>query len=135
MISKLSHATFYVLDQEKALDFYVNRLGFEVKTDMKMDNGFRWITISPKEQPGLEIVLYGVASGGMMDEETVGHLRAVLEKGLMGGGVFETPDIYATYEDLKSKGVEFMKPPKQEFYGTEALFKDGCGNWFSLTQH
>jgi hypothetical protein len=101
---------------------------------MKMDNGFRWLSVSPKEQPDMEIVVFKVASDGMMAEEFVEHMRALLEKDMMGGGVFETKDIYATYEDLKSKGVEFTKLPTQEFYGTEALFKDGCGNWFSLTQ-
>jgi len=101
---------------------------------MKMDNGFRWLSVSPKEQPDMEIVLFRVGSDGMMAEEFVVHMRALLEKDMMGGGVFETKDIYATYEDLKSKGVEFTKLPTQEFYGTEALFKDGCGNWHSLTQ-
>ncbi|MBM2847503.1 MAG: Glyoxalase/bleomycin resistance protein/dioxygenase [Anaerolineales bacterium] len=70
-----------------------------------------------------------------MDEETVRHLRAVLEKGLMGAGVLETDDCRATYEAPKIKGGEFMQPPQDRPYGVEALFKDGCGNWFSLTQH
>jgi predicted enzyme related to lactoylglutathione lyase len=48
--------------------------------------------------------------------------------------VFECADIYATYEELKAKGVEFKKAPKKEFYGIEALFKDDSGNWFSLSQ-
>jgi predicted enzyme related to lactoylglutathione lyase len=71
-----------------------------------------------------------------MDEETVRHLRAVLEKGLMGAGVLETDDCRATYEAPKIKGGEFMQPPQDRPYGVEALFKkDGCGNWFSLMQH
>jgi uncharacterized glyoxalase superfamily protein PhnB len=72
----------------------------------------------------------------MMDEETVRHLRAGLEKGLMGAGVLETDDCRATYEELKRQGVEFIQPPQDRPYGVEALFKkDGCGNWFSLMQH
>ena len=51
---------------------------------------------------------------------------------LVGFGVFECNDLLATYEELKAKGVEFTKPPKKEFYGFEALFKDDSGNWFSL---
>lgn len=136
MITKLSHTTIYVTDQAKALDFYTNKLGFEVRTDFTMDGGFRWLTVGPKSQPDLELVLYEArAYGGMMDEELVGHLRAVLEKDLMGAGVFETEDCHRTYEALTSKGVEFVQPPQERPYGVEAIFKDGCGNWFSLTQH
>jgi len=135
MITKLSHATIYVNDQNQALEFYTQKLGFEVRTDFPMEGGFRWLTVGSKGQPDLEIILYAVASGGMMDEAAANHLRAVLDKGLMGAGVFETNDCKATYEDLKSKGVEFIQPPQDRPYGVEALFKDGCGNWFSLTQH
>ncbi len=135
MITRLSHATIYVTDQAKALEFYAKKLGMQVKTDFTMENGFRWVTVGSKDQPDLELVLYAVGSGDMMDEETVAHLRAVLEKGVMGGGVFEADDCLKTYEQLKSKGVEFVSPPQERPYGIEAIFKDGCGNWFSLTQH
>ncbi|HYF64836.1 MAG TPA: VOC family protein, partial [Herpetosiphonaceae bacterium] len=60
MISKLSHATVYVLDQDAAYDFYVNKLGFEVRTDVTIDGGFRWLTVGPKGQRDLELVLYGL---------------------------------------------------------------------------
>jgi catechol 2,3-dioxygenase-like lactoylglutathione lyase family enzyme len=135
MITRLSHATLYVLDQDKALRFYTEKLDFEVRTDVRMGD-FRWLTVGPKGQPNLEFVLYAVKGhGGMMDEATVAHLRAILEQGLMGPGVFEADDCQATYEDLKGKGVEFVSPPQEQPYGIEAIFKDGCGNWFSLTQH
>jgi catechol 2,3-dioxygenase-like lactoylglutathione lyase family enzyme len=135
MITKLSHATVYVLDQEKAVDFYTNKLGFEIRTDVSMEGGFRWVTVGPRAQPDVEIVLYAVQPGGAMDAEIVDHLRAVLQKGSMGAAVFEADDCQATYEELRSKGVEFVSPPQEQFYGVEAIFKDGCGNWFSLTQH
>lgn len=135
MIRKLSHATVYVLDQDKALDFYVGKLGFEVRTDMTMDYGFRWLTVGPKDQPDLEIILMLVAEGGMFDSDVVGHLKALMEKGAVGPGVFETEDCQATYEELKDKGVEFISPPQERPYGIEAPFKDNFGNWFSLTQH
>jgi catechol 2,3-dioxygenase-like lactoylglutathione lyase family enzyme len=136
MISKLTHATIYVLDQDSAYDFYVNKLGLEVRTDAKMENGFRWLTVGPKDQPDLEIVLMAVpAEGGqMMDKETAEQLRGLIKKGIMGAGVMETPDIYATYEELKAKGVEFRSEPKEQFYGIEAIFRDDSGNWFSLGQ-
>lgn len=134
-ITKLSHATIYVTDQEAALAFYTQKLGFEVRTDFRMEGGFRWLTVGPKGQPDLELILYAVQPGGMMDEKSVKLLRAVLERGLMGTGVFETDDCQATYEALKRQGVEFIAPPQERPYGVEAIFKDGFGNWFSLTQH
>jgi len=134
VIQRLSHITIYVLDQEAAYDFYVNRLGFDVHTDATMDNGFRWLTVSPKGQPDLEIALMPTAPGPRMDQETSDLLRTLIGKGVIGHGVMETADIRKTYEELKAKGVEFSSPPTERFYGIEALFKDNSGNWFSLTQ-
>lgn len=134
MITKLSHASIYVLDQEEAYDFYVNKLGFTVHTDAEMGPGMRWLTVCPKEQPDLELALMPIKAGMMFSEEAAEQLRNLVKNGTFGFGVFETNDIYATYEELKAKGVEFTKAPKKEFYGTEALFKDNSGNWFSLGQ-
>jgi catechol 2,3-dioxygenase-like lactoylglutathione lyase family enzyme len=130
----MSHATIFVSNQNEALDFYSNTLGFEVRTDSTMDNGFRFLTVGPKEQPDLEIVLMPIQSGQMYDEKTAEEFRAIVKKGLLGAGVFQTSDCRATYEELKSKGVEFLSPPEDKFYGIEAVFKDNSGNWFSLTQ-
>jgi catechol 2,3-dioxygenase-like lactoylglutathione lyase family enzyme len=133
MITKLSHTSFFVLDQDKAYDFYVNKLGFKVHTDVTMDNGFRWLTVTAPEQPDLEIVLFPATKNGF-DEETNKALKLLLEKGAMGAGAMHTPDCRATYEELKAKGVIFKSEPKEQFYGIEAIVTDGCGNWFSMTQ-
>jgi catechol 2,3-dioxygenase-like lactoylglutathione lyase family enzyme len=86
MITKLSHATIYVTDLDKARDVYVDKLGFKVHTDMVMDNGFRWLTVTAPKQPDVEIVLYK-PSPGMMDDEARAHLEALLAKGQgLGGG-------------------------------------------------
>ncbi|HEX9923506.1 MAG TPA: VOC family protein [Anaerolineae bacterium] len=133
MITKITHLTLYVLDQNKAHDVYVNKLGCKVNTDMTMENGFRWLTVNPPDQPDLEIVL-AEPQVPMFEESLVETVRGLLQKNAMGGGVWATDDCEKTYEALKAKGVEFLKPPTKEFYGIEALFRDGCGNWFSLTQ-
>ena len=133
MIQRLSHVTIYVIDQEAAYDFYVNKLGFKVNTDAKMDNGFRWLTVNPPGQPDLEIVLMPTAPSPMMDQETSDALRKLVAKGVLGAGVFSTADCHKTYEELKAKGVEFSQPPTERFYGVEALMKDNSGNWFSLS--
>jgi catechol 2,3-dioxygenase-like lactoylglutathione lyase family enzyme len=133
MIQRLSHTTIYVTDQDAAYDFYVNKLEFEVRTDAKMGD-FRWLTVGPKGQPDIEIVLMKLGPGGHMDAESAESLRKLVEKGVLGAGVFETADIQKTYEELSARGVEFLGPPEEKFYGIEALFKDNSGNWFSLGQ-
>ena len=134
MITRLSHATIYVLDQDEALKFYRDKLGFEVRTDMTMDNGFRWLTVGPKTQPDLELILMAVKESPMFAADKVAALRGLIESGAMGAGVLSVDDCRQTYEELKAKGVEFMSPPTDSFYGVEALFKDNSGNWFSMTE-
>lgn len=135
MITKISHTSLFVTDQEKAYDFYINKLGFKVHTDVKMDNGFRWLTITAPEQPDLEIAILQPLHPGMQnDEETQNAFKVLLEKGALGAGVLHTPNCRATYEELKAKGVVFKSEPKEQFYGIEAIITDGCGNWFSMTE-
>jgi catechol 2,3-dioxygenase-like lactoylglutathione lyase family enzyme len=141
MIQRMSHSAIFVLDQDVAKDFYVNKLGFEVSMDQSMPNGFRWLTVSPKGQPDLQIILMKVAPSPFegsnvqkiqpQDVETIGGL---MKKGAFGAGVFQTADCRKTYEEMKAKGVEFLSPPKDQFYGVEAVFRDPFGNWFSMTQ-
>lgn len=130
----MSHTSIYVRDQEEAYDFYVNKLGFRVHTDMQYGEGERWLTVCPPQQPDLEITLMAIKPGQMWDEDTAAQVKALVQKGAFGGGVFHTNDCHATYEELKAKGVEFMREPQEQFYGTEALFRDPSGNWFSLSQ-
>ncbi|MEM9697078.1 MAG: VOC family protein [Myxococcota bacterium] len=133
MINALSHVTLYVLDQDEALSFYTEKLGFEVRMDVSMD-GFRWLTVGSKDQAGLELVLMPLAESPMMDADTVAQMKALLRKGAFGTGVFSTADCKATYEQLKAKGVEFLAEPQERPYGIDPVFKDNSGNWFSLTQ-
>jgi catechol 2,3-dioxygenase-like lactoylglutathione lyase family enzyme len=133
MIEKISHVTLFVRDHDAAYDVYVNRLGFKVNTDQTMENGMRWLTVNPPGQPDVQILL-AEPRAPMFKEELLPHIKALLDANAMGGGVFEVDDCRQTYEVLKAKGVEFMKSPTKEFYGIEALFRDGCGNWFSMTE-
>jgi catechol 2,3-dioxygenase-like lactoylglutathione lyase family enzyme len=139
MITKLSHTSLFVNDQEKAYDFYVNILGFKVKNDAKMENGFRWLTLNAPDQPEVEIILMDILHESMQqspnfDEETQKAFKLLMDKGILGAGVFHTPDCRATYEELKAKGVKFASEPKEQFYGIEVVMYDGVGNWFSVTQ-
>ena len=135
MITKLSHASLFVTSAEKAYDFYVNKIGFKVHTDVKMENGFRWLTLTPPEQPDLEIAILEPLHPGMHYEDDVRNaFKVLLEKEALGAGVLYTPNCKATYEELKAKGVVFKGEPKEQFYGTEAIITDSCGNWFSMTE-
>jgi len=96
--------------------------------------GFRWLTVSPKGQPDLEIALMPLTPGPYMPEDVVTQLRKLVSQGALGTGAFATADCRKTYEELKAKGVRFKQEPKEQFYGVEAVFQDNSGNWFSLTQ-
>lgn len=133
MISRLSHATVWVLDQEEARRFYTEKLGFEVRIDQTMEGGFRWLTVGPKDQPDLQLVLMAAKASSYMDEETAETIRSLVAKGALGPGVLYTPNCRQTYEELKRRGVEFIQPPEDRFYGTEALFADNSGNRYSMT--
>jgi catechol 2,3-dioxygenase-like lactoylglutathione lyase family enzyme len=132
MISKMSHASIYVLNQDSAYEFYVNKLGFKVHTDASMGKDMRWLTVTPPGQPEIEIVLTPVIEGMGFTKETASVMKELVKKGTFGFAVFECDNLLATYEELKAKGVEFKKEPTKEFYGYEALFIDDSGNWFSL---
>lgn len=133
MIRRMSHATIFVNNQEEALQFYRDILGFKVHTDAMVGPDFRWLTMNTPDDPDFELVLMEIKPGMLMDESTATQLREILAKGVLGAGVFNTDDCRGTYEELKSKGVQFVSEPADRPY-VEAVFKDNSGNWFSLTQ-
>jgi catechol 2,3-dioxygenase-like lactoylglutathione lyase family enzyme len=139
MIRRMSHACFYVLDQDRAKTFYTEKLGFELRGDVRMGGdaegagqGFRWLTVGPPDQPDVEIILADCAMGH--DPATAAQVRELVAKGAMGTGVMSTDDCRTTYEELAARGVVFTQEPAERPYGVEAVFRDDSGNWFSLTQ-
>ena len=132
MINRLSHAVVYVLSQDSAKAFYTEKLGFDVRADVTMD-GFRWLTVGPKDQPELEIIL-AEPKPPMFRPEAGEQLRALIAAGAMGAGAMETSDCRAAHAELKARGVTFVQEPAERPYGIEAVFRDDSGNWFSLTQ-
>ena len=134
MIKRVTHSTLYVKDQNEALRFYTEKLGFDLHTDATMGD-FRWLTVSPKDQPEFELILYGLrADNYFLSEEDVKAISHLLESGKLGGPVLKADDLQKTYEEMKAKGVEFLSPPTEQPYATEAVFKDNSGNMFSLQQ-
>ena len=134
MIKRMSHVMIWVKNQQEALEFYRDKLGFEVDTDAMVGEDYRWLTMRIKSQPGFEIILAEPKAGMMLDEESAAQLRTLLDKGVLGGGVFDADDIFKTYEELKARGVEFKAPPTTQSWGTATVMKDNSGSWFSLGQ-
>ena len=134
MIQRMSHATVFVTNQNEALEFYRDKLGFRVHTDAMVGPDFRWLTMCTNDDPDFEIILLEPKPGMMMDEETSKAIHTLLAKGVLGAGVFNTDDCRGTYEEMKAKGVQFVSEPAERPYGVEAVFRDNSGNWFSLTQ-
>jgi catechol 2,3-dioxygenase-like lactoylglutathione lyase family enzyme len=133
MLNRITHTFIHVLDQDEALDFYVGKLGMVVNTDA--DLGFmRWLTVSPPEQPDLELALM-LPGPPAYDDSTAGQIRELIAKGAAGGGViFQTDDCRATYEKLRDAGVEMTQEPTERFYGTDCALRDPFGNPIRITQ-
>lgn len=137
MAVKLSHTTVWVLDQDAAKAFYTEKLGFEVRSDVRLggaddDSGVRWLTVGPVGQPDAELILADTAMGH--DPETAEQVRALVAKGALGPGALWTDDCRKTHREWSERGVVFMSEPTERPYGVEAPFRDDSGNWFSLTQ-
>src|SRR5260221_6685375 len=117
---QMSHTTIYVIDQKSAYNFYVNKLGFEVKTDVSLGPNMRWLTASPKGQ-SIEIILMPVVEGMLFDKQSAKVMSELIKKGTLGFGVIKCKDVYATYEELKAKGVELKKEPSNSAFRVEAV--------------
>lgn len=120
MITRTKLISVWVSDQDKAYDFYVNKLGFKVDTDQSMPNGFRWLEVVP---PGAETHL-ALAKPGPGQKDAIGGFSGIS---------FDADDLQATYDDLVAKGVQFTEPlAKQPWGGMMAQFADPDGNVFML---
>jgi catechol 2,3-dioxygenase-like lactoylglutathione lyase family enzyme len=133
MISKLSHVTFFVLNVHSAKDFYVNKLGFEIKTNVPIGEKGLWLTVSPPGQD-IEITLIPVDHEMMFKKDTSEKLAELIRAKAFGFGVFECEDVQTTYEELSRKGVEFIRKPGDAPGKPDAMFRDDSGNFFGLCQ-
>ncbi|HZT05849.1 MAG TPA: VOC family protein [Chloroflexota bacterium] len=131
MISHLFSTPIYVSDQDSAVDFYVNKLGFELRADEPMGPSARWIMVAPKGAQTC-LTLYK-PTPEMPGAET--YEAATARIGRFTGAIFDTPDIQATYRELSARGVPFAEPPAQQPWGWWATFSDPDGNSFGLGQH
>jgi uncharacterized glyoxalase superfamily protein PhnB len=133
---KISTAQLWVHDQDEALAFYTEKLGMEVRQDVTLPElgDFRWLTVAPPGQGDIAIVLMAIPGQPVMDAETGAQVRELMGKGFAGTVFLTTDDCQASYDELRSRGVEFTEPPEERPYGIDAGFRDPSGNSFRLTQ-
>ena len=135
MLNTISHVNLWVHDQDEALAFYTEKLGFEVREDVTVPElgNFRWLTVGPPKQPDVQMVLCRT-DAIPASQETLEMLSEVVAQGAGGGMIFAVDDCRATYTELKAKGVEFTQEPVDQFYGVDAAFRDPSGNQHRITQ-
>jgi uncharacterized glyoxalase superfamily protein PhnB len=133
---KIANAQLWVHDQDEALDFYTNKLGFETRADVTLPEfgDFRWLSVGPASQADVAIVLMAIPGPPVMDSETAGQVKALMAKGFAGTIFLTTDDCRASYEELKDRGVEFVDEPTEQPYGIDSSFRDPSGNHIRLVE-
>jgi catechol 2,3-dioxygenase-like lactoylglutathione lyase family enzyme len=124
---RIGHVTLLVRDFDEAVRFYVEKLGFKKRQDTKFWGDMRWVTVSPRDQPDLELTFV------LADTEE--KLKALGKQA--GDHVFmtlDTDDCKRDYEAMKAKGVKFYGEPTEQAWGIEVVFEDLSGNLYDLVQ-
>ncbi len=133
---RIATTQVWVHDQEEALRFYTDKVGMEIREDVTMAEmgNFRWLTVGPKGQPDVAIVLMAVPGPPMIDAQTQQEISTLMGKGFAGTVFFETDDCEAAYAEMRDRGVEFTETPERRPYGIDAGFRDLSGNSLRITQ-
>jgi catechol 2,3-dioxygenase-like lactoylglutathione lyase family enzyme len=148
MLNTISHVGVWVHDQDEALAFYTEKLGFEVRQDAilgelgteaidqeggRTSEDYRWLTVGPPGQPDVSLILSKPAPPAL-DEATAKELLELVAKGAMGPGIFWTDDCRKTCKELEDRGVELASQPEERFYGVDAAVRDPSGNLWRIVQ-
>ena len=136
MLKQLTNAQVWVHDQDEALDFYTAKLGLELREDVTVPElgNFRWLSVGVPGQPDVAITLMAIPGPPVFDAETQEAIKTLVAKGVASGLFFATDDVHGTYEELKSRGVEFSQEPTEQPYGVDAGFRDPSGNQMRVAQ-
>ena len=125
-------AGIYVHDQDEALQFYVEKLGFEVHTDAR-NGDYRWLTVRHPDQPDFQLGLFRPQEP-VVDGATAQTLREAVAKGAMPPLVLVVDDCRTVYEELRGRGVEFTQEPIERYGNVDASFRDPSGNGWKMLQ-
>jgi len=128
-------AQLWVRDQDEALSFYVDQLGWVLREDLSPPElgGFRWLTVAPKADSETSVVLMAIPGEPVFTSETADQVRDLLSKGAVGAIFLTTDDVQAEYEALKARGVDLPEPTQQP-WGVDTGFRDPSGNHIRLAQ-
>jgi catechol 2,3-dioxygenase-like lactoylglutathione lyase family enzyme len=135
-VLKISNVNLWVHDQDVALAFWTEKVGFELRADASFPElgGFRWLTVGPRGQDQVELVLQEVPRPPVLTVAQSELVRAAMTQGLAGPVFLVTDDVQRDYEQLTARGVEFTEPPERRPFGIDAGFRDPSGNQVRLTQ-
>jgi catechol 2,3-dioxygenase-like lactoylglutathione lyase family enzyme len=122
----------YVRDQDEALAFYTEKLGFRVHTDVR-NGDYRWLTVQHADQPNFQLGLFAPGPP-VHDAATAQSLRAIIAKGAMPPLVMVVDDCRAAYQRLHGLGVEFNQEPTERYGSVDASFRDPSGNGWKMVQ-
>jgi predicted enzyme related to lactoylglutathione lyase len=136
MLKQLTNVQVWVHDQDEALAFYTEKLGLELREDVTVPEmgNFRWLSVGVPGQGDVAITLMAVPGPPVFDANTREKIMELMAKGAASGLFFSTEDCQATYEELKSRGVEFQQEPTEQPYGIDAGFRDPSGNQMRVAE-
>lgn len=131
----VANAQLWVHDQDEALEFWTEKVGFEVRQDITMPElgDFRWLSVGAPGQD-VAIALMAIPGPPVMDEDTRKTVEDLVAQGSAGTVFLTAEDVQATYEELKGRGVEFLQEPTEQPYGIDAGFRDPSGNQMRVAQ-
>ena len=130
---KLDACFLSVDDHDKAIEFYRDAMGFEVRNDVRA-YGMRWVTVGPPSQPDINIVLEPPAADPGISPSDREALQDLLAKGLLRGLNFKTPDLEAIFDRVQATGAEVIQEPMDQSYGRDCAFRDPAGNLIRINQ-
>ena len=133
---RISTAQLWVHDQDEARSFWTDKVGFEVREDVTVPEmgNFRWLSVGPRDQDQIAIVLMAIPGPPVMDEETRAQVAELTAKGFASTIFLTTDDCIKAYEELSGRGVEFTEKPTPQPYGIDCGFRDPSGNSVRLSQ-
>lgn len=130
----ITHTEMFVDDQQKALEFYTDVLGMRPHTDVDL-GGMRWLTVTPPDQPEVQITLSPLAMGGERTPEDIAALTEHMAKGTLNALIFGSSDVDAAFERVRASGVDIIQEPIDQAYGVrDCAFRDPAGNHLRISQ-
>ena len=133
---ELSTTQVWVLDQDEAVAFWTDKVGFEIKEDVTIAElgNFRWVTVGPKGRVGTAIVLMAIPGQPVMDDRTKATVEDLVSRGFATGLFFTTDDAFTAYDELVANGVDVIDKPTEQPYGIDFGFRDPSGNSYRVAQ-